>query len=233
MNTSATLPQRRIKRPCRSRKSNTIFRHLVRESVSTATMLDEFSRYSLPQESASRTTTVRVRIGPGNLRFEEEYSRLLQKAKGRLDNDSRIAMRRFWTSSGEVGAEWLVSRLNEEFDLEAQDASASILADIGLASTRPILRQLKRAKLPREQAAALLKAIGWIPLTHRRGAARRLYRLLPQYLAHQDPETREAAAMATRCLPRRIALELLNGALARETVPAVFQLVEAELSDRS
>jgi hypothetical protein len=147
--------------------------------------------------------------------------------------EARTLVCEFWRAQGDQGLRWLVSRLRLEGHIDLLDGVASILAQIGDTAIPPVLDELERQP-SRDQAEALLKALGW--LGERGNAAppplvARLGLLLGRFLRGGDPGQREWAARAARLLPGERAVGLLVGLLnsepdadvrhaIQETVPA-------------
>jgi hypothetical protein len=245
----ATLTRRRIRRTAARRRSNASleFSGTLRtppayrmslepssDEFPVATKLREFRQPPTMRDLETRPTTVEARFNAlGDRAFEQEYARIGNTRGAYSDPRGRDSIRKFWISSDREGAEWLATRIRREHDLDVLDSVANLLADIGAPSVVPILACLEGRWTSHDQTATLLKAIGWIRIPHRRRLVGRLRRLLRQFCDHQESEIREAAAMATRCMPRRIALELLNGALASETVESVREVVEEEIAERA
>jgi hypothetical protein len=124
----------------------------------------------------------------------------------------------FWRDEADRGLRWLVSRLRSEWHIDLLDGVASILAQIGETAIRPILDELDRQP-SRDQAEALLKALGWLGERGKSASSSLVERLDPvlvTFLGGDDPELREWAARAARLLPQERAVGLLEGVLNAE-----------------
>ena len=132
--------------------------------------------------------------------------------------EARTLVCDFWRDQGDQGLRWLVSRLRLKGHIDLLDGVASILAQIGDTAIPPVLDELERQP-SRDQAEALLKALGW--LGERGNAASpplvaRLGLVLGKFLRGDDPGLREWAARAARLLPGERAVGLLGELLNAE-----------------
>ncbi len=150
--------------------------------------------------------------------LEAMYQRIGWWKRPNATAEARTLVCDFWRDQGDQGLRWLVSRLRPEGHIDLLDGVASILAQIGDTAIPPVLDELER-RPSRDQAEALLKALGWIgeqgnvaspPLVARLGP------VLATFLSGDDPGLREWAARATRLLPRERAVALLEGLLNAE-----------------
>jgi hypothetical protein len=132
--------------------------------------------------------------------------------------EARTLVSDFWRDQGDPGLRWLASRLRPEGHIDLLDGVASILSQIGDTAIPPVLDELERQPC-RDQAEALLKALGWLgeqgnsaspPLVARLGL------VLATFLSGDDPGLREWAARAARLLPRERAVGLLGSLLNAE-----------------
>jgi len=107
----------------------------------------------------------------------------------------RRAARDFWGASGGEGIRWLVSRLRDEVQVEAIHAASSLLARLGEAAIGPAIEELANAPTP-DQALALLNALGSLGAAESRPTLEGALadRVLADFLQHDDPDLREAAA---------------------------------------
>jgi hypothetical protein len=144
--------------------------------------------------------------------------------------EARTLVCDFWRGQGDQGHRWLVSRLRPEWHIDLLDGVANILAQIGDSAIPPILDELERQP-SRDQAEALLKALGWLgedgkgaspPLVARLGV------VLATFLGGDDPGPREWAARAARLLPREQAVTLLG--LFRFSFFVFFERIAVQLS---
>jgi hypothetical protein len=132
--------------------------------------------------------------------------------------EARTLVCDFWRRQGDQGLRWLVSRLHPEGHIDLLDGVASILAQIGDTAIPPVLDELERQP-SRDQAEALLKALGWLG---EQGNAisppsvARLGLVLATFLSGDDPGLREWAARAARLLPRERVVGLLVSLLNAE-----------------
>ena len=132
--------------------------------------------------------------------------------------EARTLVYDFWRDQGDQGLRWLVSRLRPEGHIDLLDGVASILAQDRRYCNPPVLDELERQP-SRDQAEALLKALGWLgeqgkaaspPLVARLGL------VLARFLGGDDSGLREWSARAARLLPRERAVGLLLGLLNAE-----------------
>jgi len=124
----------------------------------------------------------------------------------------------FWRDQGDQGLRWLVSRLRPEGHIDLLDGVASILAQIGDTAIPLVLAELERQP-SRDQAEALLKALGWLGEQGNAASPPSVTQLglvLATFLSGDDPGLREWAARAARLLPRERAVGLLGGLLNAE-----------------
>jgi hypothetical protein len=132
--------------------------------------------------------------------------------------EARTLVSDFWRDQGDQGLRWLVCRLRPEWHIDLLDGVASILAQIGDTAIPPILDVLDRQP-PRDQAEALLKALGWLGEQEKAASpalVERLGLVLATFLGADDPGLREWAARAARLLPREQAVGLLEGLVNAE-----------------
>ena len=143
----------------------------------------------------------------------------------------RRAARDFWGASGMEGIHWLVSRLRDEVQIEAIHAASSLLAGLGEAAIGPAVEELANDPAP-DQALALLNALGSLGEAESsptlEGALAEL--VLADFLQHDDPDLREAAAEALRLLPPERAVHWLTHRLRDEADAGVREAIELELS---
>jgi hypothetical protein len=143
----------------------------------------------------------------------------------------RRAARDFWGASGVEGIRWFVSRLRDERQIEAIHAASSLLARLGEVAIGPAVEELANAPAP-DQALALLNALGSLgeaessPMLE--GALAEL--VLADFLQHDDPDLREAAAEAIRLLRPERAIHWLTHRLRDEADAGVREAIELELS---
>jgi hypothetical protein len=137
----------------------------------------------------------------------------------------------FWGASGNEGIRWFVSRLRDEMQIEAIHAASSLLARLGEVAIGPVVEELANDPAP-DQALALLNALGSLgeaessPVLE--GALAEL--VLADFLQHDDPDLREAAAEATRLLPPDRTVHWLTHRLRDEANAGVRKAIELELS---
>ncbi len=165
--------------------------------------------------------------------FERAYSLLgtihgpFASTKGR---ETEFAL---WRQHGREAAQFLVRRIKSEKNLETLNRVAEDLAVIGRGSIREIRAALLAIPSP-EQAATLLTALGWInPDQADSQDQPQLIPIIERYLMrNSDAHVREAAAMATRILPRSVSTRMLAMAAAKETDAGVREAIEDELSEQ-
>jgi hypothetical protein len=158
---------------------------------------------------------------------EAHYQRL-GRWKGReASPEAQSESRRFWRESGLAGICWLVARLRDEQHDDRLRGTASMLADQGPASLRPILDALQDEPTA-DQALALLWALGWIGDRHQTDDARAEL-VLVWYLFDDNAELREAAARAMRLIPTEQGKPWLSRRLRNEQDREVRSTIEAEL----
>jgi hypothetical protein len=143
----------------------------------------------------------------------------------------RRAARDFWVASGGEGIRWFVGRLRDEVQVEAIHAASSLLTRFGEAAIGPAVEGLANDPTP-DQALALLNALGSLGEAESsptlEGALAEL--VLADFLQHDDPDLREAAAEATRLLPPERAVHWLTHRLRDEADAGVREAIELELS---
>jgi HEAT repeat protein len=143
----------------------------------------------------------------------------------------RRAARDFWGASGEAGIRWLVSRLRDEVQVEAIHAASSLLARLGEAAIGPAIEELANDPTS-DQALALLNALGALGAAEStptlEGALAEL--VLADFLQHDDPDLREAAAEAISLLPLERTVHWLTRRLRDEADARVREAIELELS---
>jgi hypothetical protein len=161
--------------------------------------------------------------------FEDAYQKIGWWKGPNATPEARARVRDFWRLQGNRGLSWLVGRLRREWHIDLLDGVADLLAQAGGAGIPPILDELEHQPLRRDQAEALLKALGWmgeegIPVPP--SSVKRLETALSMFLHQDDAGLREWAARAVRLLPREQALALIGGPLDGETDPDVLQAIE-------
>jgi HEAT repeat protein len=143
----------------------------------------------------------------------------------------RRAARDFLEASGGEGIRWLISRLRDEMHVEAIHAASSLLARLGEAAIGPAIEELANDPTP-DQALALLNALGSLGAAESgptlEGALAEL--VLADFLQHDDPDLREAAAEAIALLPSERAVHWLTHRLRDEADVRVREAIELELS---
>jgi len=158
----------------------------------------------------------------------EAHYQGLGRWKGRQASpEDQAESRRFWRESGLAGICWLVARLRDESHDDRLRGTASILADLGMASMGPILEALRGEPLT-DQALALLWALGWLGDRHETREMRAEL-ILVQYLFDENPELREASARAMRLIPLHRAQPWLARRLRDESDREVRLSIEDEL----
>jgi hypothetical protein len=160
--------------------------------------------------------------------FEDAYQKIGWWKGPNATPETRARVRDFWRLQGNRGLSWLVGRLRREWHIDLLDGVADLLAQAGDAGIPPILDELERQPR-RDQAEALLKALGWmgeegIPVPP--SSVKRLETALSMFLHQDDAGLREWAARAVRLLPGERAIALIGGQLDGETDPDVLQAIE-------
>jgi hypothetical protein len=160
--------------------------------------------------------------------FEDAYQRIGWWKGPNATPEARALVRDFWRLQGNRGLSWLVSRLRREWHIDLLDGVASLLAQAGGASLVPILDELERQPR-RDQAEALLKALGWMGeegIAVPPSSVKRLETALSMFLHQDDTGLREWAARAVRLLPREQAVALLGRHIDGEPDADVRQVME-------
>jgi hypothetical protein len=142
--------------------------------------------------------------------------------------EARTLVCDFWRRQGDQGLRWLVSRLRSEGHIDVLDGVASILAQIGVTAISPMLDELERQP-SRDQAEALLKALGWLGaqgIAASPSLVERLGLVLAMFLRRDDPCLRERAVRAARLLRRERAVGLVGGLLNAEPDVDVRHAIE-------
>ena len=149
---------------------------------------------------------------------------------GEWDTESA---RRTWASQGQTGAVWLTRRIRAETDSEALCGASAILSRYGSAGIRPIVEELAELPGP-DQTETLLRALAWTGTeVDSHGLQRQIKRVCQRYLQGQrPPEVRQAAAVATRCLPEAMASRLLKSALGDTSDEETRDYIASEIQDR-
>ncbi|MGP0065006.1 MAG: hypothetical protein ACLQGP_15590 [Isosphaeraceae bacterium] len=160
--------------------------------------------------------------------FEDAYQKIGWWKGPNATPETRARVREFWRLQGDRGLGWLVGRLRREWHIDLLDGVASILAQAGGAAIVPILDELEHQPR-RDQAEALLKALGWmgeggisVPPT----SAKRLEAALLMFLHQDEAGLREWATRAVRVLPREQASAVIGSQLDGESDPDVRQAIE-------
>jgi len=147
--------------------------------------------------------------------------------------EARTLVRDFWRSQREEGLRWLVRRLRPEWHIDLLDGVASTLAQIGDSAILPVLDELERQP-SRDQAEALLKALGWLGEQGNAASPPLLARLGPvlaTILSGDDPGLREWAARAARLLPGEQVVGLLAGRLDAEPDADVRHAIQETVAE--
>ncbi len=149
--------------------------------------------------------------------------------------EARTLVCDFWRDQGDQGIRWLVSRLRPEGHIDLLDGVASILAEIGATVITPVLDELERQP-SRDQAEALLKALGWLGEEGNAASPPSVARLglvLATFLSGDDPGLREWAARAARLLPTERAVGLLRSLLDAEPDADVRNAIQDTVAARA
>ena len=93
--------------------------------------------------------------------LEDAYQKIGWWTGPNATPESQALVRDFWRLQGDRGLGWIVARLRREWHIDLLDGVASLLAQAGGAGILPILDELERQPR-RDQAEALLKALGWM-----------------------------------------------------------------------
>jgi hypothetical protein len=160
--------------------------------------------------------------------FEDVYQKIGWSKGPNATPEAQALVREFWRLQGARGLRWLVNRLRRERHIDLLDGVASLLAQAGLAGIPPILDELER-RPSRDQAEALLKALGWMGeqgLEAEPSSVTRLEMALSMFLHHDDTGVREWAARAARLVPREQAVRLLRSQFDVEPDADVRQAME-------
>jgi hypothetical protein len=166
--------------------------------------------------------------------FEEAYEKIGWWNGPSATPDARALVRDFWLRQGDRGLKWLACRLRGEWNIDLLDGAASLLASAGSASLPAVVSELERGPA-RDQAEALLKALGWMAeggVEAPASLAGRLEAVLSALLHHDDTSLREWAARAARMLPRERVVALLEGQSELESDDDVRQAIQAAMSAR-
>ncbi len=168
----------------------------------------------------------------GGLASEAELAEVHYRRLGCLKGpdaapEAQRESRWFWESAGVAGIRWLIARLRDEPIDERLRAVASLLADMGPVSLRPILDALE-GQPTANQAWSLLRALGWLG-DRQNTSDSRAELVLVRYLFDDDPELRETSARALRLLPRQRATDWLSRRLRDEPDREVKTSIEDEL----
>ena len=193
---------------------------------SRATLSDSGGRASAEQ--------AKMRASQHFLSFEKERDAMdvLYRDIGAWGGGAEDTLRS-WTRFGQAGALWLIRRMRTETDAEVLCGISTILSNYGGSSIRPILEEAEENPGP-DQAEALLRALAWIGTEIGiRDLQRQAKRVCKRYLQPQSPpELRQAATVATRCLPGPMALRLLEAALRDTDDEETREYVASEIQDR-
>jgi hypothetical protein len=158
---------------------------------------------------------------------EIQYQRLGRWIGADASPERQAESARFWRESGLAGLRWLISRLRDESHDDRLRGAASMLADLGMEGLGPILETL-RGRPTRDQALALLWALGWLGDQEENGDPRTEL-VLAQYLLDENAEIREAAARAMRLIATDRAGLWLTRRLRDEPDHEVRRTLEEEL----
>jgi hypothetical protein len=195
----------------------------------TAFYLGEPRDQTQARELKTNTDSASERFSPEEA--ESQYRKLGRWKDPEAAAGDRNESWSFWLDSGATGASWLAHRLREEKRMEALHGAASLLADLGGNSILPIYWELSRETTP-DQALALLRALGWLGEKRVTPDLRimEIESTLNDYLRHDDPDIREAAARAMRLLGSRHAVHWLTSRLRDESDADVRTTIEEELA---
>lgn len=178
-------------------------------------------RFTLPQED-----------DPVRHEFESLYSELAREYGGAATRESRNRQLQRWCRLGYDGASLLVARIEHENNDSALEWAAAVLAKLSSEAISPILDSLEITSS--ENAAwCLLTALSHSPKGEVESCptCNRIQSAIKLHLSSADPIRREAAAKATRALPKGLAGELLHGALQAEIIESVHDTIVDEMTD--
>ncbi len=160
--------------------------------------------------------------------FEDSYQKIGWWKGPNATPEVRAFLRNFWQRQGDRGLRWLLVRLRGEWHIDVLDGVSSILSQAGGTGILPILEGLER-RPQRDQAEALLQALGWMGEDGVRvdlSSAERLETALSRFVELDDSDLREWAARAVRLLPPEQVVRLLANRLDVEPDADVRQAIE-------
>lgn len=203
-----------------------------RGSAAPTTKPRQYGLRDISQHKVPSVTKI-VELAGDKIAFEKQYRHLGWTTGPYSGEAVQNDVRSFWKHRGRTGAEWLARRIRDEFHMDILSAVADVIGEIGEAARRPVMDTLKARTTSTNQAVALLKGLGSLGPPANPTVIKRTRRLIRSYFDHPDTEVREAAAVATRCLPAQMAQRLLNDSLAVESNWSVRETFEEEIDNRA
>jgi hypothetical protein len=204
--------------------------------IATAILLDERRNTTLPifidlpGPCLDKETVAGIRDSRNELKYEEAFERMGLWGGPHSSREALEKQWEFWREQGSRGSAWLLEKVGRENGNESMNAAANVLANMGPDSGSLILQHL-RGSLSVEQAYCLLDALA--RLGPQAGAVEGEFAdLLRLYLLDEDIDLRLAAVTATSALSPRLALEILDLALAEEEDSDVRRAISDEIRNR-
>jgi hypothetical protein len=127
-----------------------------------------------------------------------------------------------------IGAPWLVRRLRNEQDIDAQESALSALAEIGEPALLYVVTELTKmvGTDDADHASLFLRALRGFRRTGLGPWVNIVFPLIASFSLSIYPEVREAAYRATPLLPRDQALKILRAARSVEQDQDIREAVE-------
>ena len=164
--------------------------------------------------------------------FESLYSELAQEYGEAATRESRSSQLQRWCRLGYDGASLLVARIEHDDNDSTLEWASAVLAELSSEAIPPILDSLEITS-SKNAAWCLLTALSHSPEGQGESCptCNRIQSAIKFHLASEDPVLREAAAKATRALPKGLAGEILHGALQAEIIESVRDTIVDEMTD--
>lgn len=164
--------------------------------------------------------------------FESLYSELAREYGDAATRESRNRQLQRWCRLGYDGASLLVARIEHEDNDSTLEWASAVLAELSSEAISPILDSLEMTS-SKNAAWCLLTALSHSPEGQDEACptCNRIQSAIQFHLGSEDPVLREAAAKATRALPKGLARELLHGALQAEIIESVRDTIVDEMTD--
>jgi hypothetical protein len=171
---------------------------------------------------------VEEEISPVSAVLGELYEQLSRITGPTATRDVRSRLLQKFSGMAEDSAPWLVRRLRDEQDIDAQESALSALAEIGEPALLHVVTELTKmvGTDDANHASLFLRALRGFRSTGLGPWVNIVFPLIASFSLSIYPEVREAAYRATVLLPKDQALKILHSAKSAEHDQDIREAVE-------